>query len=177
MFTDRDLVVQMPEIYRFARRLAGNAADADDLVQATLVRALERRGQFTTDTNLRRWLSKIMFNIFASGWRRRVRFESSCDPQSVIDRQVTQPVQETRLVCAEAGEALEALEPRHRAVLMLVCVDGMAYGAAARRLGVPVGTVRSRLSRARSSLREQMGQRARQSLKAGGREPAQRLGC
>jgi RNA polymerase sigma-70 factor, ECF subfamily len=162
MFTDRDLVAQMPDMHRFARRLAGSEADADDLVQATLVRALERRGQFATGTNLRRWLAKMMFNLFASGWRRRVRFESSYDPQPVIDRQVAQPVQELRRACAEVGEALEALEPGHRAVLMLVCVHGMAYGAAARRLGVPVGTVRSRLSRARTRLsaQMQMGRRA-----------------
>lgn len=156
MFANEDLLDINDNLHRFALRLTRNPADADDLLQATLVRALEKKDLFRSDTNLFGWTSKMMYNLFVSGYRARARFESQNDPAPVIDRASVAARQEDvcELGCVE--EAVRKLSPQHREILHLVCIQGMGYGETARALDLPVGTVRSRLSRARQALRDVM---------------------
>lgn len=156
MFHQDRLVQEMDGLEKFARRLTGNKADADDLLQITVLKALEKRDYFKSGTNLFSWASKIMFNEFASRYRRRTRFESQYDPEPYIERQRTPARQQDSVAVREVSEAMHSLSDEHREVLVLVCVKGLKYKAVADMLSIPVGTVRSRLSRARSCLQSAM---------------------
>lgn len=156
MFTQAELIATAPNLHKFALRLTRNSADADDLLQSTLLRAIEKQHLFESDTNLFSWSSKIMFNIFASGYRRRTKFETQYDPQTVLDSFATEPTQETACDLKQVAAAMAHLSPEHREILTLVCIEGVRYEEAGERLGIPVGTVRSRLSRARDSLQKLM---------------------
>ncbi|HTK84742.1 MAG TPA: sigma-70 family RNA polymerase sigma factor [Patescibacteria group bacterium] len=152
MFNQEALVAEMDHLRRFALRLTGNKSDADDLLQSTVLRALENRERFETGTNLFRWSSKIMFNLFVSGYRRRTKFETQFDPDKYMDRQCVAPQQDTLADLENVRRAMERLSPDHREILLLVCVNGMRYEEVSEMLSIPVGTVRSRLSRAREHL-------------------------
>ncbi|MFP4387305.1 MAG: sigma-70 family RNA polymerase sigma factor [Alphaproteobacteria bacterium] len=152
MFYAHDLIQEMDGLRGFAYLLTGNRSDADDLLQSTVLRALEKEHLFEKGTDLFKWCSKIMFNIFAGQYRRRVKFESMYDPDPVIERQARPANQYHHMRCSEVGEAMEGLNKKHRRVLVDICVNGMKYQTVADNLGVPVGTVRSRLFRAREQL-------------------------
>ena len=108
MFAQTDLIKEMPKLHRFANRLCRNRDEAEDLLQATLLRALEKKDQFDDGTNLFGWTSKIMYNQFVSTYRRRVRFESQYDPEDYISRQQVAPIpgSEFTLPCDLAIKAL-----------------------------------------------------------------------
>jgi RNA polymerase sigma-70 factor (ECF subfamily) len=149
------IIEQLPGLRRFARYLARDADHADDLVQETLIRALGALPQLDPDGNLRAWLFTILQNVLRGEWRRRrrspVRLEVPVD-------QAPEPVrsggQLESASLSELARAIRKLPPRFREVLMLCGVEGFDYEEAATILGVPVGTVRSRLSRARAMLKE-----------------------
>lgn len=152
MFTQNQLVTEMPKLRKFATKLTRNSSEADDLLQATLLRALEKADYFETDTNLFKWSSKIMYNIFVTEYRRRVKFESQYDPESSIENHAVEASQHVKLEVKAVARAMEHMSEEHREILVLVCVKGMQYQEVADMLKIPVGTVRSRLSRARSQL-------------------------
>jgi RNA polymerase sigma-70 factor (ECF subfamily) len=152
MFTEQALIKQADGLKRFALKLTRNDSDADDLTQSTLLRAIEKSHMFEPGTNLFSWTSKIMYNQFVSGYRRRVKFETQYDPDTYIDRTSVSPVQDELLEFKEVEGAMDSLTPEHREILTMVCLDGMQYAEVAEALDIPVGTVRSRLSRARDSL-------------------------
>jgi len=152
MFDTRDLAVEAPRLRKFALKLTGAQHDADDLVQSTLLRAMEKNHLFETGSDLWKWLSKMMYNLFVSNYRRTVRWQCQFDPQEVIDRCAEEGIQEHRMELRLVGRALEQLPVDRRDVLVLVCVQGLSYEEVASKLGIPVGTVRSRLSRARAQL-------------------------
>jgi RNA polymerase sigma-70 factor (ECF subfamily) len=160
MFQQPDLVKEMPKLHRFANRLCRNRDEAEDLLQATLLRALEKKDQFDEGTNLFGWTSKIMYNQFVSTYRRRVKFESQYDPEDYISRQYVEPSQETEMQLKRVKEAMQELSDEHRTILIMICVNGIKYQQAAKILELPVGTVRSRLSRARERLSEILGESA-----------------
>ena len=149
------IIEQIPGLRRFARYLAKDADHADDLVQETLIRALGALPQLDPDGNLRAWLFTILQNVLRGEWRRRrrspVRHDISLD-------HAPEPVKSGgQIESASLGElaaAIRKLPPRFREVLMLCGVEGFDYEEAATILGVQVGTVRSRLSRARALLKE-----------------------
>jgi RNA polymerase sigma factor (sigma-70 family) len=151
-----DLVAYLPQLRRYARALTGDAWAADDLVQDTLERACERWQLWTAGSDLRAWLFTLMHNLFVDAARRALRQQAG--------QQV--PVQDVQdeLAAAPAGtdQALDLqrcllrLPPEQREVLLLVGLQDLAYEEVARITGVPVGTVMSRLSRARSRLRALM---------------------
>jgi RNA polymerase sigma factor (sigma-70 family) len=151
-----DLATHIPQLRRYARALTGDAWAADDLVQDTLERACQRWQLWAAGSDLRAWLFTLMHNLFVDGARRALRQQAG--------HQV--PVQdvEHELVAAPAGtdQALDLqrcllrLPPEQREALLLVSLQDLAYEDVARITGVPVGTVMSRLSRARSRLRELM---------------------
>ena len=97
-----------------------------------------------------------MFNLFVSGYRRRTKFETQFDPDKYMDRQCVAPQQDTLADLQNVRRAMERLSPDHREILLLVCVNGMRYEEVSEMLSIPVGTVRSRLSRAREHLQTLM---------------------
>lgn len=154
MFAQEALIEEMPGLRKFALRLTGNSSDAEDLLQSTVLRALEKNNLFQTDTNLFKWTSKIMFNIFVSEYRRKVKFETQYDPESYLERESVDADQESKVELKKVQEAMSLLTGDHRDILVMVCVKGMSYLEVAESLQIPVGTVRSRLSRARDQLQE-----------------------
>jgi RNA polymerase sigma-70 factor (ECF subfamily) len=150
------LIPLLPRLRRLARALAGQAADADDLVQIVLERALARAAQWRPDAALDRWVFAIARNAWRDELRARGRSQHLFAPEEAgemaADRAGAQPAQQRELAMA-----LAALPPDHREVVALVLVEGMSYGEAAELLEVPVGTVTSRLARARATLQAHLG--------------------
>lgn len=156
MFQQAALVQEAPKLRKFALRLTRNTSDADDLLQATLLRALEKKELFQPGTDLFKWTSKMMFNLFVSEYRRKTKHETQYDPENFIDACSVEPSQEAIMDLKTVSAAMGKLSQEHREILILVCVKGMRYEEAATQLKVPVGTVRSRLSRARECLQKMM---------------------
>ncbi|NUB26656.1 sigma-70 family RNA polymerase sigma factor [Azospirillum brasilense] len=148
-----DLLTCIPELRRYAFKLAGEHAAAEDLVQDCLERALRNADKFEPGTNLEAWLMTILKHLFFTECRCRHR-----RPQVELDEYdgVIPPPQIARVALDEVGEAIRALPPRQRDLIQLVTIDGVSYQDAANRLGVPVGTIRSRLSRAREQIRHNL---------------------
>lgn len=157
MFKQAQLVNEMDNLRKFACRLTGNPVEADDLLQSTVLRALEKKDYFEDGTNLFSWTSKIMFNLFVTDYRRKTKFESQYDPEPVIAGRAVEADQQTKAELKAVERSMERLSPEHKEILVLVCVKGMQYQEVADLLAIPVGTVRSRLSRARTALMGLMG--------------------
>lgn len=153
MFNNQDLVNEIEKLSRFAKRLTGNVSDADDLLQATLLRAIEKKELFEQDSNLFSWSSKVMYNLFVTNYRRKVKFETQYDPESFLENKSVDANQENIVELKAVQEAMNYLSAEHKEILILVCVKGIQYQEASEILNVPIGTVRSRLSRARESLK------------------------
>ncbi|MDP2206515.1 MAG: sigma-70 family RNA polymerase sigma factor [Alphaproteobacteria bacterium] len=156
MFKHEALVHEMPNLRKFALRLTRNVHEAEDLVQSTLLRAIEKQALFEDNTNLFSWTSKIMFNLFVTGYRRKKKFESQYDPEPHIMASAVDAPQENMVDLALVRTAMQRLSKEHREMLVLVCIKGMRYEEVSEFLQIPVGTVRSRLSRARSALQQLM---------------------
>jgi RNA polymerase sigma-70 factor (ECF subfamily) len=152
------LVALLPRLRRYARVLIRDGAFADDLVQDTLERAWARHGQWRPGTDLRAWLFAIMHNRridLARGDRFVVApFDDEAPPELPRVAPPASPIEGLDLQRAFARLSVE-----HREVLMLVGVEQLSYEEAAHSLGVPIGTVMSRLSRARARLREELDPR------------------
>jgi len=148
----------IPDLRGYANALCRNIDAAEDLVQDTLVRSLSARAQFVEGTNFKGWVSTILRNRFIDQ-RRRAR-ESSQPIETVLDRYIVAlPSQEMAVEFDELARAFWRLSPIHQEILMLVGANGLNYREAAETLGCAVGTVRSRLSRARIELRSAMASR------------------
>lgn len=148
-----EVIAQLAPLRRYARALTRDEAQADDLVQDALARAFERRATFRAGANLRNWLLSILHNVFIDDCRRR---EAETRRESEIANLTDLSVpagQESRLHLQQIGQAFLTLPAEQRAVLHLVAIEGLAYQEAADALGIPVGTLMSRLSRARAALR------------------------
>jgi RNA polymerase sigma-70 factor (ECF subfamily) len=156
MFTHSELLKETAGLHKFALKLTRNADDADDLLQTTIVAALSKQDQFESGTNLFSWTSRIMFNAFVSAYRHNSRFETQFDPQVYIDQEFIDGPQETETDLELVFNAMMSLSEDHREILRMVCIDGMQYSEVSKILDIPVGTVRSRLSRARDSLDERL---------------------
>ena len=152
MFDNQQLTQEMPRLEKFALRLARNKSDADDLVQSTLLRAIEKKHLFQDNTDLFKWTSKMMYNLFVSGYRRKVKFETQYDPENYLEKQSIAAPQDKQVEFLKVKEVMSSLSAEHREVLVMICIQGMRYQDVAEMLDVPVGTVRSRLSRAREQL-------------------------
>ena len=148
-----DLVLALrPALQAFARRLTTQGCDAEDLVQDTILRALTAQHHFTMGTNLKAWLFTIMRNGFNTRWRRSQR-EVVTGPEVIELATVTPATQENLLWAREAAsQLLNGLSPAHREILILIPVQGVSYEEAAHICGCSVGTVKSRLNRARAAL-------------------------
>jgi RNA polymerase sigma-70 factor, ECF subfamily len=146
------IVAMLPRLRAFARALAGGRDEADDLVQATCERAIGALAQFAPGTRLDSWMFRIMHNHFIDT-RRAKRPLVGLDAHVLeVAGEDGRRVTEGRLVLNEAAAAIAALPDEQRAVLVLVCVEGLRYREAGEVLGVPIGTVMSRLARARAAV-------------------------
>lgn len=150
---DSILVGQIPYLRRYARGLTRNAADADDLVQSCLIRALTNMHRFEKDTNLRAWLLTILHNIFIDTVRKQRRAREAFEAAGIAADGVIQGANQFHHIqVIELEQAIADLPAEQRSTLLLVALEDLTYEEAAKVTGVPVGTVRSRLSRARHTL-------------------------
>lgn len=153
-----DLVAAIPRLRRYARVLTGEATRADDLVQDTLARAWEKRQLWQSGTDLRAWLFTVMHNVFvnqralARREARNVSLDADEDGGEVWQIPV-RPNQQARVELSELLAQVGRLPPEQREVLLLAAVEELKYEEIATVLDIPIGTVMSRLSRARDKLR------------------------
>jgi len=146
---ERVVLPHARSLLRFALRLAGNSFHAEDLVQETLLLAWRGFGQFESGTNARAWLFRILMNVFRQQ-KRKGRSSFATEPLAHAV-QATQPSSHESV---EVMEAFERLGGDQRTVLMLAAVEGFRCREISEILDVPIGTVMSRLSRAREAMRE-----------------------
>ena len=161
----------MDQLYSAARRMTRNAADAEDLVQETYLRAYRGFGNFQQGTNLRAWLFRILTNAFINSYRSKQRKPQSVNLGSVEDLYLHQrlggdtraalgasaeDVLMEQITESEIVEALESLPEEYRITVLLADVEGFAYKEIAEILDVPMGTVMSRLHRGRKSLQKRL---------------------
>lgn len=155
-----DLLALRPALQAFANRLTSQVCDAEDLVQETILRALRARHLFADSTNLKAWLFTIMRNAFVSRWRASQR-EVPTGSELIEVMMVTPATQESLLWARQvAGQLLHHLSPTHRDILILVSVQGLSYEDVAQMSGCAVGTVKSRMNRARAALAALTGETA-----------------
>jgi RNA polymerase sigma-70 factor (ECF subfamily) len=157
MSFEADLVAWLPQLRRYARALTGDQAWADDLVQDTAERALTRSSLYRDQRNLRAWLLTILRHLFID--QLRARHDIAVDDESAPWRQMPAPAGEVDgLVLRDVQRALYCLPVEQREIVLLVCVEELSYQETASVLNVPIGTVMSRLSRAREHLRTLMAE-------------------
>jgi RNA polymerase sigma-70 factor, ECF subfamily len=151
-----ELATHIPFLRRFARALTADSVLADDLVQDCIERALRKHALYDPERPMRAWLYTILRNLHVSGRRSQLRQGASVGLDQVPSgADAVPPRQEDRLALADVEEAVQRLPLVQREVLLLVVLDEMSYRDVAEVLGVPIGTVMSRLSRARLFLRQQ----------------------
>ncbi|WP_226998550.1 sigma-70 family RNA polymerase sigma factor [Tardibacter chloracetimidivorans] len=165
-------VQQLPTLRRYARALVGDDR-ADDLVHEALVKAYDALHRFRPEGDLRSWLLAILHNCFVSDWRKRRTESGGIEHLKLHSVAHVPPSQEHAVQLGELTRAYATLSVDQRAVLHLVVVEGLSYEAAAIILDVPVGTVMSRLSRARAALRQPASDERPLRLVRGGNGPAE----
>ena len=149
----RLLESEIPRLRRYARALTRNTAKADDLVQSSLVRALEKQHLWQPGSNLRAWLFTILHNQHVNDVRHSLRQGSLGPVEDAEPVWRVEPAVDSSLQLRDLQRGINTLSYEQREVLLLVGLEGMRYEQVADILGIPVGTVRSRLSRARTTLR------------------------
>jgi len=161
---EREALVHLDSLYRVALRLTGNAADADDLVQETMLKAYRAWDQYEKGTNAKGWLLTILRNAFINEYRRRTRHPETVDLDTIEPYSVFSDVQDDdpqgtffdRIVDDEVLRAIDQLPEQFRETVVLSDVEGLSYEEIARIIDVPVGTVKSRLFRARRLLQRKL---------------------
>ena len=152
-----EIEASVPALRRYARALTRNADRADDLVQDCLERAIRKRSLFRPTGPVQAWLFRILVNI----WRNSLRSDRRRGEHVAYDALLVEPSipapQHGRLALGEMNRALGRLPDDQRETLLLVVLEGVSYEEAATILGIPIGTVMSRLSRARAALRTLTG--------------------
>jgi len=154
----RDRIIELlPRLRRFARSLARNAQDADDLVQITAERALARADQFRPEHSVAGWLFGILRNAWIDEGRSRRRRETLLEPEALAER-VGDPAagSDPELLCLQ--DALARLPEDQRLAVALVLIEGLSYKEAAAIMSVPVGTLTSRLARGREALQSMLSE-------------------
>ncbi len=161
------LIAHIPALRRYARALTGDAWAADDLVQDTLERACAKWRLWLVGSDLRAWLFTIMHNLYVSQVRLRVRQGDLAHPLdlSELDQEPAAPASGADSAI-DLQRCLLRLPEEQRVVLLLVTLEDLSYAEVAKITGVPVGTVMSRLSRARSRLQELMDASATQATRS-----------
>lgn len=150
-FTSAELIDCVPALRNFARRFQASPCDIDDLVQETLAKALSNADKFQEGTRLKSWLFTIMRNHFCTKYGLRKR-ECLTAPEDIVSLATTAAGQEWSIRGKELEQAIAALPVQYRSALSMIFVEGISYEEASNRCGCPIGTIKSRVSRARDSL-------------------------
>jgi RNA polymerase sigma-70 factor (ECF subfamily) len=145
----------LPRLRRFGRALARTREDADDLVQIAIEKALVRTGQWTPGTRLDSWMFRIMQNAWIDEVRSRRRHGETFVPEEEAEH-VGVSTTDAQIDALAVRKAVAQLSDEHRAVVALVLVEGLAYQEAAQVLDIPIGTLTSRLARAREKLQDML---------------------
>jgi RNA polymerase sigma-70 factor (ECF subfamily) len=161
---DEEALPHLDALYRVALRLTGDASQAEDLVQDTMLKAYRSWRQYRPGTNAKGWLLTILRNTFINDYRRRKHEPVAMDLEAVEPYALDRSIQEvdpegsffSQIVDAKVLEAIDALPEEFREVLVLSDVEGMRYAEIAETLQIPVGTVKSRLFRARHQLQSDL---------------------
>lgn len=152
------VAAQIPHLRRFARALSGGSAYADDLVQDCVERALSRLHLFDQRKDMRVWLFTILRNLHVNQQRKQARQGIKVDVEEAGEVELfREPEQSRQLVLHDVADAILRLPLEQREVLLLITLEGLSYNETAQALGIPAGTVMSRLSRARRQLSVFMG--------------------
>lgn len=149
----RLLETEIPRLRRYARALTRDAVRADDLVQSCLVRAIAKQHLWQPGTDLRAWLFTILHNQHVNDVRRAVREGAAVPVEEVASVLTVESNAGASLQLRDLERAIARLPDEQRQVILLVGLEGMRYEEVATILGIPIGTVRSRLSRGRETLR------------------------
>lgn len=165
----------LDQLYGGALRLTRNPADAEDLVQETYIKAFQAFDSFTQGTNLKAWMYRIMTNLYITNYRKAQRRPTQTSAEEITDYQLLSSASHEsqglesaevealkKLPTSEISEALNALSEDYRMVVYYADVEGLAYKEIAEIMGVPLGTVMSRLHRGRKKLREALKDVARE---------------
>ena len=156
------ILAEIPRLRRYARALLRDRDAADDLVQDSLERALTRLDNWRTGENPRRWLFTIMHHLFVDQMRKASRRGGNATlPPEAAEGQATSVLQQDSFAVRDILDALDAINPERRAAIMMVAVEGFSYAEAANILGIPAGTLMSRIARGREELRGLLDDAAR----------------
>ena len=147
------IVAEIPRLRRYARFLVRDPELADDLVQECLTRAVAKLDTWEIGSNMRAWLFVILHNAYISHWRRMKRSPATVEMSPSDPALAVSGTQEQHLGMIDVQTAFNKLGEDHKQILLMVGIEGLRYEDAAAVLDLPVGTVRSRLFRARSALR------------------------
>ena len=155
----RDLTAQISGLHRYAMALVRNAPDAEDLVQECLCKAIERARPWREIKDVRAYLFSILHNLYIDRMVKN-RHRNVALPDHVIEHKlIVAPSQQERIELQELSSALDQLSPDQRQLILLVGLEGLTYEATAKVMNLPVGTVMSRLFRAREVLRKMTDRR------------------
>ena len=154
----------VPALRRYARALTRNPDLADDLVQDALERAIARRGLFRPTGPVRAWLFTILLNLYRNSRRSESRRGETVHLDSVVEPSTPAP-QPGHIALAETARAIDTLPPEQKEALLLIALEGLPYAEAAHILKIPLGTLMSRLGRARAALRLATGMPAEPHLR------------
>jgi len=155
------LIADLPALRRYATALCGNRDVADDLVQDAIERAMSRAPGSPEPERLGPWLRSVVHNLFVDELRRRRRRGVRVDVATMENDLALSTAPADRLASSDVGKAMASLSIEHRQVLVLAGVEGLSYQEIAQELSVPLGTVMSRLARARAALRTALEPAAR----------------
>lgn len=147
------LTAQLPALRRYATALIGNATAADDLVQDCIERALRQENSLQDPARIGGWLRSILYNLHIDALRRQRRQGVKVDLSDVDNSVAVTAPPRDHAAAIDVGRALQTLTFEHRQILLLVGLEGLNYREAATELDIPIGTVMSRLARARERLR------------------------
>ncbi|HKD47994.1 MAG TPA: RNA polymerase sigma factor, partial [Rhizomicrobium sp.] len=161
------LVANLPALRRYALTLAGNAAVADDLVQDSIEHALRQSSQLRELPRIGGWLRRILHNLYIDQVRRGRRKDREYDLNELSDHPELSVPAPDRDAVRDVSKAMSQLSVEHREILLLVCVEELKYREIAEELGIPQGTVMSRLARARDHLRSIMQEEEAVTLRSG----------
>ena len=147
----------IPALRRYARALTRDADQADDLVQDCIERAIRKQRLWSPTGPLRSWLFKILLNLYRNELRTDRRRGEHVPVETLLVEPAVAPAQPGRIALSEMARAIDTLAAEQREALLLVVLEGMSYADAADAIGIPIGTLMSRLGRARAALRTLTG--------------------